>query len=286
MKLGLVLEGGASRGYFSCGMLEALEQEGIMADLLVGTSAGIANGVSYITKQSRRNYVIATHYLCDPRYKGWRHLMNPDNRSYYNRSFVFDEIPNQRLPFNFNAFAAYPGEVLAAVTSLYTGQVEYLPVPRDDHRFTLLQASCALPMLFPPIYVNGKPYMDGGIVSSIPVQPALDAGCDRIIVILTQPRGYQKEGSRGMDALARHYRRHFPAFAEALKNRHITYNQELERIAALEKEGRIFVLAPDESLHIQRTEGDPQVLGDLYELGYRTFYRHFPELRAYLPDAP
>ena len=46
MKLGLILEGGASRAYFSCGMLEALEKENIMADMLVGTSAGIANGVS------------------------------------------------------------------------------------------------------------------------------------------------------------------------------------------------------------------------------------------------
>lgn len=281
MKLGLILEGGASRAYFSCGMLEALERENIMADVLVGTSAGIADGVSYITRQARRNYVIATRYLSDPRYMGWRHMLNHSNRSYYNLSFVFDDIPNRHLPFNFHAFETYTGQVLAAVTNMYTAQVEYLPVPRDDHSFKVLQASCALPFLFPPISINGKPYMDGGIVNSIPVQPALDANCDKIIVILTQPRGYQKAPNRSMNLVAAKYRK-YPAFANALKNRYLTYNRELERIAELEKQGRIFVLAPDEALNIKRTENDPHILANLYDLGYSTFYKHFSSLQTYL----
>lgn len=285
MKLGLILEGGASRGYFSCGMLEALQQEGIQCDLLAGTSAGIANGVSYITGQSRRNYIIATHYQHDPRYKGWRHLLDRRNRSYYNLSFVFEEIPAVHLPFNYRAFEEYPGQVLAAVTNLSTGQAEYLPVPRTDRSFKVLQASCALPLMFPPIFVNGKPYMDGGIVNSIPIQPALDAGCDKIIVILTQPRDYKKPASRAMSLLARHYRR-YPAFARALRDRHITYNQELADIRRLEQEGRCFVLAPDQALNVRRTEGDPKILGDLYDLGYRTFYEQWPRLQAYLQESP
>ncbi len=281
MKLGLVLEGGASRGYFSCGMLEALEREGIMSDMIIGTSAGIANGVSYASHQARRNYIIATRYLSDPRYMGWKHMLNRSNRSYYNLSFVFEELPDRHLPFNFHAFKAYPGEVMAAVTNMHTGKVEYLPVPRDDKSFKVLQASCALPLLFPPIMLNGKPYMDGGIVSSIPIQPALDAACDKIIVILTPPRDYQKAPSRSMNLLARHYRR-YPAFANALQYRYRTYNQELARIAQLEREGRLFVLAPKEPLAIHRTESDPAILAHLYELGYQTFYERFPALQAYL----
>ena len=73
MKLGIVFEGGASRVYFSCGIMEGLEREKIMADVVVGASAGIANGVSYVTRQSRRNYVIATRFANDPRYMGLRH---------------------------------------------------------------------------------------------------------------------------------------------------------------------------------------------------------------------
>lgn len=282
MKLGLILEGGASRGYFSCGILEALEREGIMADVLAGTSAGIANGISYLTGQARRNYIIATHYQSDPRYKGWKYRRDPDVRSYYNLPFVFEDLPDKHLPFNFNAFAAWPGEVYAAVTNLYTGRAEYLSVPRDDRRFTVLKASCALPMMFPPIYVNGKPYMDGGVTASIPVQPALDADCDKIIVVLTQPRYYRKEPSKGMDMIARRYARRFPAFSFALKTRYLTYNGELERLAQLEAAGRAFVIAPSEKLEIRRTEGDPKILGDLYDLGYQRFYELWPALQKYV----
>ena len=282
MKLGLILEGGASRGYFSCGILEALEHEGVMADVLVGTSAGIANGVTYVTGQSRRNYVIATQYQSDPRYKGWKYLFDPSVRSYYNLPFVFEDVPNKHLPFDFDAFAAWPGAVYGAVTNLYTGQAEYLPVPRDDRRFTVLKASCALPMMFPPIYVGGKPYFDGGVTASIPVQPALDADCDKIIVVLTQPRDYRKEASRGMNVLARHYARRYPQFALALKNRHLTYNAELGRLAHLEEEGRVFVIAPAAKLGIKRTEGDPTILGNLYDQGYQRFYEVWPALQKYL----
>ena len=84
-----------------------------------------------------------------------------------------------------------------------------------------------------------------------------------------------------MNLLARHYRR-YPAFANALQYRYRTYNQELARIAQLEREGRLFVLAPKEPLAIHRTESDPAILAHLYELGYQTFYERFPALQAYL----
>ena len=66
-KLGLVLEGGASRTYYTCGILDRLLDDGIYADYVIGTSAGIANGVSYISRQRGRNYIIGTEYLPDKR---------------------------------------------------------------------------------------------------------------------------------------------------------------------------------------------------------------------------
>lgn len=137
-------------------------------------------------------------------------------------------------------------------------------------------------MMFPPIYVGGRPYFDGGVAASIPMQPALDSDCDKIVVVLTQPRDYRKKPSRGMNILARHYARRFPQFALALKTRHLTYNAELDRLAELEAEGRVFVIAPSENLNIERTEGDPKILGDLYDLGYQQFYEIWPELKKYL----
>ena len=105
MKLGLVLEGGASRSLFSCGVMDALLEENIIADYVIGVSAGIAYGTSYVSRQIGRNLELSVDYMHDKRYMGVRHLFNPKNRSYYNKDFAFRAIPKTVVPFDYDAFA-------------------------------------------------------------------------------------------------------------------------------------------------------------------------------------
>ncbi len=173
MKLGIVFEGGASRAFFSCGVMDALLEEHIIADYVIGASAGIANGVSYVSGQYGRNLAIGTKYTADKRYMGVRHLFDKSNRSFYNLQFVFDDIPNKYLPFDFDAFAAFEGDVLAVCTNMNTGKAEYIRVPPDDRAFTVLRATCALPVLFQPIEIDGYKYLDGGLSDPIPFEKAI-----------------------------------------------------------------------------------------------------------------
>lgn len=138
MKLGVVMEGGASRTVFSCGVTDCLLEEEIMPDYLIGVSAGIAYGVSYLSRQKGRNRIIFEKYMSDKRYMGMKYLLDRNMKSYYNVPFVFGEIPNKLVPFDYEAFAAYPGEVEAVVTNIHNGQAEYLPVPRDDKNIVIL----------------------------------------------------------------------------------------------------------------------------------------------------
>ena len=186
MKTGLVLEGGAIRTIFSSGACDALLTRDIMFDYVVGVSAGIAYGVSYLSRQSGRNLTILQRYVNDKRYMGGRNLLRPDNRSYFGLEFAYEIIPNELVPFDYEAFAAFPGEAEAVVTNLNTGQAEYLPVPKRDDHWLVLQATCALPFLFPIYHLNGQPYLDGGIADGIPYQHAFDKGCDRVVVFLTR----------------------------------------------------------------------------------------------------
>ena len=55
MKLGMTFEGGANRAIFSCGVIDAFLEEGLMPDYFIGVSAGIAYGVSYLSRQAGRN---------------------------------------------------------------------------------------------------------------------------------------------------------------------------------------------------------------------------------------
>lgn len=268
MKTGLVLEGGAFRTIFSSGVCDALLDEGVpLPDYTIGVSAGITYGTSYLSRQSRRNLRVLTAYVHDPRYIGLGNYLRPGNRSYFGLKFSYETIPNRLEPFDYDAFEAYPGEAVAVVTNLDTGRAEYLPVPRRDPRNLLLQATCAVPLLFPVYHLDGRPYLDGGCADAIPWQRALDAGCDRVLVVLTRERSYRKEPEKMMPLLRRAYRQ-YPNFLDTMARRADRYNESRERLFALEREGRVMVLAPESTAGFSRTEKDLKKIRALWQAGY------------------
>ena len=281
MKLGIVMEGGASRTAFSCGVTDCFLEENLLPDYFVGVSAGIAFGVSYLAGQKGRNRKIIEQYLPDKRYMGLKYLFDRKMKSFYNIPFVFGEVPNTLLPFDYEAFAAYPGEVEAVVTNIRTGQAEYLAVPRDDKEFGVIVASCALPVLFQPVLVGRNYYLDGGVADSVPYQRAFEKGCDKVIVILTRPRGYVKKTEKSVGAAARLYRR-FPKLVKSLKNRADSYNRCMKELYQAEREGRVFVIAPEDCLGVGRIEASAKKLGSLYEEGYDQARETMHSLRLYL----
>lgn len=279
--LGLTLEGGGSRTVYTCGILDVLLEEKITADYLIGVSAGIAFGVSYCSGQIGRNLTLATEYMNSKEYSGIKHLLNPKNRSYYNMDYVYDGVPNKELPFDWEAFKAYKGEIISTVTNIKTGKAEYLPVPRDDKKFITLRASCALPLLFPEIEINGEKYLDGGIADSIPYMQAIKSGCDKNIIILTRPRDYVKRDEPAMKLAIRRYRK-YPELCEAMATRAERYNRCVEEIKQLQREGKVFVFTPKTTFNVGRTEGDPVKLKKLYDHGYNHAKWALNDLKKYL----
>ena len=281
MKTGLVLEGGALRTIFSSGVCDALLDKGLpLPDYTVGVSAGIAYGVSYLSRQSRRNLKLVTTYANDRRYMGWRNMADRRNRSYFGLKFAYETIPNQLLPFDYETFAAYPGTVEAVVTNLNTGKAEYLPVPRRDARNLLLQATCAIPMMFPIIELDGQPYLDGGCADAIPWRHAFEAGCDRVVVILTQTRDYRKEGDHSLRMIERHFRK-YPNFVETMRTRSERYNASREELFDLEAQGKVLVIAPEDTLGCSRTEKDLEILRALWQSGYFAGTRRAGEIQSF-----
>ncbi|MFG6383039.1 MAG: patatin family protein [Lachnospiraceae bacterium] len=281
MKLGIIMEGGASRTIFSCGVTDVLLEENIMPDYFIGVSAGIAYGVSYLSKQKGRNLAIAQKYMSDKRYMGMKHLLKDKN--FYNIPFVFDEVPNKLEAFDYEAFEAFPGKVEACVTNIHTGKPEYLEVPRHDDSFQVLVASCALPILFQPVKVGKRYYLDGGLSDSIPYKHAIEEGCDKNIVILTRERGYIKKPER-VGKISRKLYRKYPKIAEDLKNRPEQYNACLKELMEREQSGEIFVIAPETTYGMGRTESDPEKLTRLYEEGYQQAKKQMEDLKKYLEN--
>lgn len=280
MKTGLVLEGGALRAIYSSGVCDGLLDGGVMTDYVIGVSAGIAYGVSYVSRQPRRNLEVVTRFAPDKRYMGWRNLADKENRSYFGRKFAYDVIPNKLVPFDYDTFAAFPGEVEAVVTNLNTGRADYLPVPRRDKESTVLQASCAMPLLFPVFEINGQPYLDGGIGDAIPWRRALSK-CERVIVVLTRPRSYRRKPDKGMKLVRRRYK-DYPVFLEVMERRAEVYNQDREQLFQAERGGRLLVIAPESTLGVARTERDTEKLRLLWAAGYQAAVDRLEEIRGFL----
>ena len=281
MKTGLVLEGGALRTIFSSGVCDAFLDGGLpMPDYTIGVSAGIAYGVSYLSCQKRRNLKLVTTYARDHRYMGMRNLANPKNRSYFGLKFAYETIPTELLPFDYDTFDAYPGQIEAVVTNLDTGAAEYLTVPRRDCPNQVLIASCAIPLMFPAISIDGQTYYDGGCADAIPWKRAFEAGCDRVVVVLTQPRDFRKEPSRTLKLIEKHFRK-YPAFLDTMRTRAERYNTCREELFALEAEGKVIVIAPEDTLDCSRTERDTEILRALWQQGFFAGRRNADRIRTF-----
>ena len=283
MKLGIVFEGGASRGLFSCGVMDVLLEEKIIADYVIGVSAGIAYGTTYASGQIGRNLELSTKYMHDKHYMGFRHLINPKKRSFYNMDFAFREIPEKLVPYDFEAFRQNPAKSVATLTNMQTGKAEYFVLPKEDREkhLQLLWASCALPFLFRPVDIDGNLYMDGGISDPIPYKCAISEGCDKIITVLTRERSYSKSSDAGLKIAKLAFRK-FPNFTKALELRPEKYNQSRREIFELADKGQILAIMPKDSSEYKRIERDPERLTAMYMDGYNITKAMMPQIKKYL----
>ena len=282
MKRGLVLEGGALRTIYSSGVCDGFLEAGLDFDYVVGVSAGIAYGVSFLSRQFGRNLEIVTRYANDKRYMSKRNMLRPGNRHcYFGLDFTYDEIPNRLVPYDYAAFDRWPGTAEAVVTNVETGQAAYFPVDRDDPQFTLLRATCAMPLLFPIFDYRGIRCLDGGVADAIPWKRALEAGCDRVVVVLTRERGYRKKPEHLMGLMAAVYHR-YPQFLEVMARRVQRYERSRAELFQAEREGKVLIYCPDSTAGFSRTERDVVKIHGLWQQGLDHARARVDETAAYL----
>ena len=123
----------------------------------------------------------------------------------------------------------------------------------------------ALPGAF-ALTISDRALLDGGIADSIPVRFFESIGYKRNLIVLTQPKGFEKKKNKMLPAIRARYLR-YPAFVEAVADRHERYNETLDHIAMLEQTGKAFVIRPPIPLEIGSMERDPVQLRRVYETG-------------------
>ena len=281
MRTGLVLEGGAMRGMFTCGILDVFLEKGIDFDSTIGVSAGAVFGCNYKSRQIGRALRYNKRFCRDPRYCSVRSLMKTGDL--YGAEFCYDELPNVLDPFDYDTFERNPMEFWCVTTDVETGKARYdlMKDGRGDD-MKLMRASASMPLVSRPVSVRGRELLDGGIADPIPFDFMLSGNVDRCLVILTQHYDYIKKKNSLLPLFGLFYKGKRKGIRDAMGIRHEVYNSQTERLKTLEKEGRVFVLRPASPLEIGKTEKDPSRLQAVYDEGRRLALEKLDEIKAYI----
>lgn len=263
--VGLVLEGGGMRGVYTSGVLEFFLEQGLHFNYVIGVSAGACNAASYISRQKGRNKAVTIDMVNDRRYLSVRNLIK--SGSLFGWDFIFNEVPNQLVPFDYDTFYNSPAEFIAGVTNCSTGKAVYYSKHQIERNFDVLRASSSLPLVSPTVTIDGQDLLDGGLADPIPVRKSIADGNQKNVVVLTQNKGYIKKPDSLMRLYKAKYKK-YPALLQTMMSRHLLYNETLNYIEQLENEGRCLVIRPQNPLHVGRLEKDSAKLTDLYQEGY------------------
>ncbi len=172
-KVALVLSGGAARGFAHIGAIKALEAQGIVPDLVVGTSAGAVVGALYAAGNGGFELQRLAMQMEEGQVSDWSLPDRGVIRGEALQNFINNAVGQrslEKLPRLFGAVA----------TDLQSGEAT---VFRIGNTGMAVRASSSVPGVFQPVKINGREYVDGGLVSPVPVKAARDMGADFVIAV-------------------------------------------------------------------------------------------------------
>lgn len=262
----LVLEGGGMRGVFTTGVLDALMKHDVHFKYIVGVSAGACNGLSYASWQPGRAHFSNIELFERYDYLSIRHLIQQG--SIFDTRLLYERMPQYIYPYDYDTY--FNSDILfeQVVTNCRTGRAEYLSEHSGNNRrlLAICQATSSLPYVAKIQYVDDIPYLDGGIVDSIPVERAFKQGYKNPLVVLTRNRGYRKTAKdRRLPSI---FYRQYPRLRVALSHRNSVYNAQLEEVERMEDAGLITVIRPQKPIVVDRLEKNINKLEALYQEGF------------------
>jgi predicted patatin/cPLA2 family phospholipase len=280
VKTGLVLEGGAMRGLFTCGITDVLMENSVSFPGMIGVSAGAAFGCNIKSKQPGRALRYNLRFARDKRYCSIRNLLFTGD--IFSREFCWHTVPFELDIFDSRAFAENPMEFHLAVTDVTTGKPVYKKLLHGDEKdIEWMRASSSMPLVSHPVSIDGASYLDGGISDSIPLEYFESIGYERNVVILTQPSDFRKTKMPALPLMKMALGK-YPELIHAMENRHLMYNRELEHIKKQVSQGKVFLLQPEKDLGISRTERRPSELKRVYDLGRALALKNLPNLLSWM----
>lgn len=173
--IGLVLGGGAARGFAHIGVIQVLEEAGIRPDLVVGTSAGSVVAALYASGKNGKELQRVAESMEEASFSDWRlpFFKSGVLKGEALERFISGQVGGRRIQ-------DLPMSLGVVATDLDSGLGVLFQ--RGDTA-SAVRASSAIPALFQPVLISGREYVDGGLVAPVPVQFARQMGAQVVIAV-------------------------------------------------------------------------------------------------------
>lgn len=278
---GLVLEGGAMRGIFTAGVIDVFMENGIDFPAFVGVSAGAAFGCNLKSRQPGRVLRYNLRFCRDPKYCSIRSLIKTGDM--FGAEFCYRTLPEELDVFDFKAFEENPMDFYAVCSDVETGKPVYKKIEKGNSEcYDWIRASASMPLVSRIVELDGKKYLDGGVTDSIPIR-FMETMYNKNVVVLTRPRDYIKQPASHL-WMFRRTLKNYPNMMEAIKNRHIMYNETRDYLFSQEREGNAFIICPKEPLEIKRVEHNAEMIQKTYDIGRKASLEKLDELKRFIEN--
>ena len=281
----LVFESGGMRGSYTAALVQVLLEAGLFFPWVGGISAGCTNTVNMVSRDLWRTREAFVGLTTDPRTGGWGSFVR--RQGYFNSEHIYRHTaaPDESIPFDWPVFKSTEATVRIGSFRCDTGEEVYWGL-EDVHEMADLlprcQASSSMPVLMPIVYIDGVPYLDGGLgpTGGFAIDAAAADGYRRMLVVSTRPAGYRKSDSKCPGVYRQLFRR-YPAVAEGIISRPSNYNRTMEELEAAQREGRVYLFQPDRMAVVNGELRYDRIVG-AYEAGLVQARRELPRILEFL----
>ena len=264
-KCALVLEGGGLRGAYTAGALTWLIDNNIEFSRAYGISTGAVYLCNYLMKEKGNLLDYSTDGIADKRYMFLPALLRSGKIVDYD--FLFDQILTQEKHFDMSPLKDCRSDAYIGLYDLGLGKTVYINIRDID--IDLLKASTSLPILGKLVNYDGKEYFDGGITDMIPIEQAINDGCEKFLIITTKPENYTRKPAKKF--VVNLMKTMYPQCDQISKDyaiRHLNYNKQINLIKELTDQKKAVFSFPTKESSVTRLGGSKEELKELYDLGY------------------
>lgn len=162
----LVFEGGGMRGVYTAGLVATLIEAGLDFPHVSGISAGSSHTVNYVSRDATRAHDSFVDVALSPEFGGYKHWLA--GRGIFNVDYLYHDIAEADgdFPFDYDTFMANPAQIRVGSFNATRGQAVWF-TKEDMHSVSdvglLARASSTLPVLMPPVEIDGDTYVDGAL---------------------------------------------------------------------------------------------------------------------------